>query len=536
MRVDRRPLRGDAPRLDLGRTVRRCRARGQPFPRSGTVDVSVDSARCDPTEPRRLVILTEGQFGDHHAKTAYGVIRYGRDDVVAVLDSTQAGRNVDEFLPGHDIPIVATLDEALALPSPPDALLIGIAPTGGKLPAAWRATILEAIAAGLDVLSGLHTFLGDDPEFAAAAAARGTAIVDYRRPPDRMETAVGRRHAPGQAGHPDGRRPTARSARCRSRSSCASRAVAAGAVRRLRADRPDRDDDRRLGRRGRPADQRLHPGHRRVAGRAGRGAGRLDPRRGSGLARPPGLLVGDARRSSTGRRRTRWSWSTSPGMTDHDFDHLPDVTFPIAPLPEFIALHEQVAGLVAPSKVVAVALNTSLYPRRRGRAPAHRRDRGARPGCRPTTRSASAATGSGPSVRDAVDALPWVLTLRSPRGPAPLPARPVPHRPHRPSHRRGRHDRHRRAARRALSGHRRAGGGLPGPVLRRDARDDGGGHPDARSTRSASRSSRPRRAWPRQPWPRMDRRDPLERGGQVRRRHRPARPRRQGPGRARSTS
>jgi len=49
-----------------------------------------------------------------------------------------------------------------------------------------------------------------------------------------------------------------------------------------------------------------------------------------------------------------------PGMADHDFDHLPDVRFPIAKLPPFIALHEQVAGLVAPSKVVAVALNTSL--------------------------------------------------------------------------------------------------------------------------------------------------------------------------------
>jgi uncharacterized NAD-dependent epimerase/dehydratase family protein len=49
-----------------------------------------------------------------------------------------------------------------------------------------------------------------------------------------------------------------------------------------------------------------------------------------------------------------------PGMADHDFDHLPDVHFPIASLPPFIALHEQVAGLVAPSKVVAVALNTSL--------------------------------------------------------------------------------------------------------------------------------------------------------------------------------
>jgi uncharacterized NAD-dependent epimerase/dehydratase family protein len=49
-----------------------------------------------------------------------------------------------------------------------------------------------------------------------------------------------------------------------------------------------------------------------------------------------------------------------PGLTDHDFDHLPGRAFPIQPLAPFIALHEQVAGLVAPSRVVAIALNTSL--------------------------------------------------------------------------------------------------------------------------------------------------------------------------------
>jgi uncharacterized NAD-dependent epimerase/dehydratase family protein len=47
------------------------------------------------------------------------------------------------------------------------------------------------------------------------------------------------------------------------------------------------------------------------------------------------------------------------GLTVHDFDHLPDVSFPIAPLGPFIELHERVAGLVAPSRVVAIALNTS---------------------------------------------------------------------------------------------------------------------------------------------------------------------------------
>ena len=48
-----------------------------------------------------------------------------------------------------------------------------------------------------------------------------------------------------------------------------------------------------------------------------------------------------------------------PGLDVHDFDHLPDRTFPLRPLPDFIRIHEEVAGLVAPSKVVAVALNTS---------------------------------------------------------------------------------------------------------------------------------------------------------------------------------
>src|SRR5689334_18147158 len=145
-----------------------------------------------PSDLRRLVILAEGEFGPHSAKTAYGVIRYGRDEVVAVIDSTRAGQNVAAYLPGEDIPIVASLADALAMPARPEVLLIGIAPTGGKLPRAWRKTILDAIAAGLDVRSGLHTFLGDDPDFAAAAAEHGVRIVDYRRPPDRLETAVGR--------------------------------------------------------------------------------------------------------------------------------------------------------------------------------------------------------------------------------------------------------------------------------------------------------------------------------------------------------
>ena len=82
-----------------------------------------------PTDLRRLVILAEGEFGPHSAKTAYGVIRYGRDDVVAVIDSTRTGENVSAYLPGNDVPIVGSLAEALALP--PRSVVCGSSTTGG---------------------------------------------------------------------------------------------------------------------------------------------------------------------------------------------------------------------------------------------------------------------------------------------------------------------------------------------------------------------------------------------------------------------
>jgi len=145
---------------------------------------------------RRYVVLSEGAFGGLASKTAMGVIRYGRDEVVAVLDSRQAGRSVREWLgDAYEIPIVADLADALA--RRPDTLLIGIAPQGGRIPPDWRRTILSAIDAGLDVVSGLHEFISDDPEFATAARTVGVELVDHRKPPDFQGVSSGRQHRAG---------------------------------------------------------------------------------------------------------------------------------------------------------------------------------------------------------------------------------------------------------------------------------------------------------------------------------------------------
>ncbi len=131
---------------------------------------------------RRYAILAPEHFA-RDAKTAHGVIAYSHDVTVAVIDPACAGARVCDAVPylRSDAPIVASVREALAFA--PTALLIGTAPKGGALPAPWRAAILEAIGAGLEIVSGLHDMLGDDAEFAAAATARGVRIWDVRKPP-----------------------------------------------------------------------------------------------------------------------------------------------------------------------------------------------------------------------------------------------------------------------------------------------------------------------------------------------------------------
>jgi uncharacterized NAD-dependent epimerase/dehydratase family protein len=145
----------------------------------------------------RLAIFAEGLFAGHHGKTAHGVIRYGTRDVVAVIDSTQAGRRASEVVPFalRDVPIVATLREAIERGA--SALLVGVAPTGGKLDAAWRSTLLEAIDAGLHVEAGLHTQLSEDAQLRRAATRAGVALRDLRAAPADLTVPQGPGSRPG---------------------------------------------------------------------------------------------------------------------------------------------------------------------------------------------------------------------------------------------------------------------------------------------------------------------------------------------------
>jgi uncharacterized NAD-dependent epimerase/dehydratase family protein len=138
----------------------------------------------------RFLIVADGDFAPMTSKTANSVIRYRPDRTVAVLDRRQAGRTVQQVLGfGGAIPVVGSMAEGLALGA--TAVLIGIAPQGGRLPDEWRAWLAEALDAGCDLWSGLHTFLAHDPLLAEKARAGGRQIHDLRRPPADLPIASG---------------------------------------------------------------------------------------------------------------------------------------------------------------------------------------------------------------------------------------------------------------------------------------------------------------------------------------------------------
>ncbi|MGB4581150.1 MAG: DUF1611 domain-containing protein [Coriobacteriia bacterium] len=137
------------------------------------------------------IVYCEANFGATDGKTANGLVRQSETyTIVSVIDSEQAGLDAGEVLDGvpNGIAIRADLAEAVALAGRvPDAFIFGIAPASGLLSAHERGVVLEAMAMGMDVVSGLHEFLGDDPVFIAARAEHHVSIRDVRRPPNKKD-------------------------------------------------------------------------------------------------------------------------------------------------------------------------------------------------------------------------------------------------------------------------------------------------------------------------------------------------------------
>ena len=136
------------------------------------------------TTSRRILILGEGFSHDpHYGKTMRGIVRYGPDPVVAILDSARAGE-------AHEgIPIVETVEDSLAFE--PTVAVVGVATQGGRFPQAWRELLKSCIANGLDVESGLHEFMSEDSELTELARRHHVELRDLRKPPAGLNVPTG---------------------------------------------------------------------------------------------------------------------------------------------------------------------------------------------------------------------------------------------------------------------------------------------------------------------------------------------------------
>ena len=275
-------------------------ATDDPRRRPGRVLGFVDCGSCLPScscrrRPAPPVILTEGNFGPHHAQD-----RDGRDPLRHRPDRRRP-RFADRRPQRSRVAARATTSppwrrstRRWPWPSRPNTLLIGIAPTGGKLPESWRRTILDAIERRARRPLGPAHVPRRRPRVRGGGGREGHRIVDYRRPPERRRRRSGGRTRPGKrviltvgTDCAIGKMSVALELRQRR----SRRATAAVFV-------PTGQTGMMIDGWGVAVDRVISDfvaGDRRVDARGGRGARRLAHRRGPGLARPPGVFVRDPR-------------------------------------------------------------------------------------------------------------------------------------------------------------------------------------------------------------------------------------------------
>ena len=132
----------------------------------------------------RYLLLAEGSSADPlYGKTMRGVLRYRRDAVAAILDSTRAGETED------GVPIVGRVEDALRVRAD-DGDRRG-RDAGRALPAGVAELLRACVEHGLDVESGLHVFLADDPALSDARRRAGRRAPRPAPSAGRLSTATG---------------------------------------------------------------------------------------------------------------------------------------------------------------------------------------------------------------------------------------------------------------------------------------------------------------------------------------------------------
>ncbi|MDG2372149.1 MAG: DUF1611 domain-containing protein [Flavobacteriaceae bacterium] len=103
----------------------------------------------------KVAIYMQGHLFTENGKMGYGALRYLPNEIVAVIDSENTGKNTKDCLSiNRSVPVVDSLDSAISHGA--EVLLLGIANSGGKIPESWFSIIDDAVLKGLSIINGLH--------------------------------------------------------------------------------------------------------------------------------------------------------------------------------------------------------------------------------------------------------------------------------------------------------------------------------------------------------------------------------------------
>ncbi|MGY6630476.1 MAG: DUF1611 domain-containing protein [Wenzhouxiangella sp.] len=131
--------------------------------------------------PRPYLLFLADVADPRYAKTAQGLCDWVPEQCTG--EWALSGNPLRLGLP--------VMDPATARARGARALVIGVAPVGGKIQPAWVPGLVAALEAGLDLISGMHTPLDSIAELAAAAERCGRRLIDVRMPPPDLPVGSG---------------------------------------------------------------------------------------------------------------------------------------------------------------------------------------------------------------------------------------------------------------------------------------------------------------------------------------------------------
>ena len=127
----------------------------------------------------KVAVWMESRLDDDYGKMGISALRYLDNEILCVVDSVFAGKNISDLsIIEKNIPIVESIEQAKSMGS--NVLLLGVLTSGGIRPKSWDSVIKEALEKGMSIINGLHDQIS--PSFSKYIINENQWIWDTRVP------------------------------------------------------------------------------------------------------------------------------------------------------------------------------------------------------------------------------------------------------------------------------------------------------------------------------------------------------------------